>query len=43
MFHHDPDHDDQDLEVLLNRAGELWGDEGEPPLLAYEGMNLELS
>jgi phosphoribosyl 1,2-cyclic phosphodiesterase len=42
MFHHDPDHDDQDLEVLLGRAGQLWGDEGEPPLLAREGMELEL-
>jgi phosphoribosyl 1,2-cyclic phosphodiesterase len=41
MFHHDPDHDDQHLEVLLSRAGELWGDEGEPPLLAHEGMELE--
>lgn len=43
MFHHDPDHDDEDLELLLTRAEELWGDEGEPPLLAHEGMELELS
>jgi len=43
MFHHDPGHGDKDLEKLLSRAGELWGGEGEPPLLAYEGMELELS
>lgn len=43
LFHHDPDHSDEDLELLLSRAERLWGDEGEPPLLAYEGMELELS
>jgi phosphoribosyl 1,2-cyclic phosphodiesterase len=43
MFHHDPDHGDEDLEGLLRRAGELWGDEGEPPLLAYEGLEFKLS
>jgi ribonuclease BN (tRNA processing enzyme) len=43
LFHHDPGHDDEALEKLLSCARELWGDEGEPPLLAYEGMKLELS
>jgi phosphoribosyl 1,2-cyclic phosphodiesterase len=43
MFHHDPDHDDEQLEVLWGRAKALWGDEGDPPLLAHEGMELELS
>jgi len=43
MFHHDPDHDDEELELLFSPARELWGDEGEPPLLAFEGMEVELS
>jgi phosphoribosyl 1,2-cyclic phosphodiesterase len=43
MFHHDPDHDDEHLEILLSRALTAWGDEGEPPLLAHERMELDLS
>ena len=42
MFHHDPGHDDALLEVLLSRARELWGHQGEPPVLAHEGMELEI-
>jgi hypothetical protein len=42
MFHHDPNHADEALEVLLHRARGLWGSEDDPPLLAYEGMELEL-
>lgn len=43
MFHHDPLHSDADLEGLLVVARELWGDNGgEQPVLAYEGMEIEL-
>lgn len=42
MFHHDPDHDDERLEILRKQARELWGANGEPPLLAHEGMVLEV-
>jgi hypothetical protein len=28
---------------VLDRARELWGDEGTPPILAYEGMELDLT
>jgi phosphoribosyl 1,2-cyclic phosphodiesterase len=42
MFHHDPTHTDDQLEEILVRAKELWEGSGEP-VLAYEGMELELS
>ena len=38
LFHHDPLHNDCELEVLQRRARELWGETGEPPTLAHEGM-----
>ena len=43
MFHHDPNHFDEDLEVLHGQAGDLWGAGGEPPILAYEGMEIDLA
>ena len=43
LFHHDPSHSDADLERLLNRARELWGPDGSPPILAAEGMEVDLS
>jgi len=43
MFHHDPLHTDDQLEALLGRATELWNAGGIPPVLAYEGMELDLS
>ena len=43
LFHHDPSHTDEDLEALHARACELWGTRPLPPLLAYEGMSLNLS
>jgi phosphoribosyl 1,2-cyclic phosphodiesterase len=43
MFHHDPEHDDDALELLVSRAGELWTGGGAPPVLAYEGMELDVS
>jgi ribonuclease BN (tRNA processing enzyme) len=42
LFHHDPAHTDDDLERLLSNARELWGDEPNPPVLAYEGMEIDL-
>lgn len=42
LFHHDPLHDDEELEELLIMAKELWQGPGDPPELAYEGMELEL-
>jgi phosphoribosyl 1,2-cyclic phosphodiesterase len=42
LFHHDPLHADDDLETLRERACELWGESGEPPALAYEGMEVAL-
>jgi len=44
MFHHDPLHTDAELEAIQARAEELWGEDGgEPPVLAYEGMTIDLS
>jgi phosphoribosyl 1,2-cyclic phosphodiesterase len=40
LFHHDPLHTDEQLDALEVRACELWGDDGEPPSLAREGMQL---
>lgn len=42
LFHHDPWHADGALDEIEDRARELWNGNGEPPLLAREGMNLEL-
>lgn len=42
LFHHDPAHSDAQLEELHERACELWGDRAHPPVLAYEGMDIDL-
>ncbi len=42
LFHHDPLHADDELEALQERACELWGEGGEPPTLAHEGMEVAL-
>ncbi len=43
VFHHDPVHDDEQLDGLRRRAAELWEMDGsEPPIFAYEGMELEI-
>jgi phosphoribosyl 1,2-cyclic phosphodiesterase len=42
LFHHDPEHSDHALEQLEERARGLAGKELEPPVLAREGMTLEL-
>lgn len=41
MFHHDPAHSDLELESLLAEAQSSWS-EGQPPVLAAEGMTLIL-
>ena len=43
LFHHDPGHSDADLDGLLIEALEIWGDTPNPPVLAYDGMEMELS
>jgi hypothetical protein len=40
LFHHDPEHTDEDLAVVEVRAAELWN--VRPPHLAREGMRLGL-
>lgn len=42
LFHHEPEHSDRVLEQLEERACELTEDDREPPLLAREGMVIEL-
>ena len=42
MFHHDPLHSDAQLEAMLARARELWGQEPDGIALAYEGMEIEI-
>ena len=43
LFHHDPSHSDDDLDRLLTRALELWEGAPNPPIVAYEGMVLDLA
>jgi ribonuclease BN (tRNA processing enzyme) len=43
LFHHDPLHNDEDLELLRDRARELWNGHGAEPELAYEGMQIDLT
>jgi hypothetical protein len=42
LFHHDPQHSDRRLEQLEDHARDLTGADCELPLLAREGMTLEL-
>jgi ribonuclease BN (tRNA processing enzyme) len=42
LFHHDPFHTDADLEKLEVEARRLWGPDGDPPVLAYEGLQMEM-
>ncbi len=43
MFHHDPAHDDDDLDRLAARAGDVWGSRRDGPAVAAEGMEIDLS
>lgn len=42
LFHHDPEHTDERLDAHLKRAKELWGSHNDAPVLAREGMEIEL-
>lgn len=42
LFHHDPSHGDEQLEAHEKRGRELWGSNGDGPVLAREGMDIEL-
>ncbi len=42
LFHHDPAHSDDELEVHLRRGMDLWGSHNDAPVLAREGMEIEL-
>jgi len=42
LFHHEPNHSDRTLEQLEDRARDLSGGDVTPPVLAREGMTLEL-
>jgi phosphoribosyl 1,2-cyclic phosphodiesterase len=42
LFHHEPERSDRDLELLEDRARELTGDDCQPPVLAREGMVIEV-
>jgi phosphoribosyl 1,2-cyclic phosphodiesterase len=43
MFHHDPLHTDDMLEGLLTQARGLWNGNGSAPILAHEGLELDLA
>jgi ribonuclease BN (tRNA processing enzyme) len=43
LWHHDPRHDDDQLEQLAGRAVELWQNGGPPPSLAREGDEIALA
>jgi phosphoribosyl 1,2-cyclic phosphodiesterase len=44
LFHHDPDRSDDDIELLVQRAHDLWdGTRAAAPVAAFEGMTLEIS
>jgi phosphoribosyl 1,2-cyclic phosphodiesterase len=43
LFHHEPGRSDRALELLQDRARELTGRDQPPPLLAREGMVIDLS
>ena len=42
MFHHDPLHSDTQLEAMLVRARELWGQDRNGLAISYEGMEIEV-
>ncbi len=43
LFHHDPAHSDDELELHVKRAKDLWGSNNTAPILAHEGMEFELN
>jgi phosphoribosyl 1,2-cyclic phosphodiesterase len=43
LFHHEPERSDRGLESLQDRARKLFGDDRPPPILAREGMSIDVS
>ncbi|MGH2759490.1 MAG: MBL fold metallo-hydrolase [Actinomycetota bacterium] len=43
MFHHDPTHDDEQLETIERAAREIWSSNGTSPKLAATGMSIDLT
>ena len=43
LFHHDPGHSDADLDGLFSQAIEMWGSAPNPPVMAYDGLELDLA
>jgi phosphoribosyl 1,2-cyclic phosphodiesterase len=43
MFHHDPLHSDGQLEAMLLRSRELWGQDRDGLALSFEGMEIDVS
>ena len=43
LFHHDPDRSDRQLEAIKDRAVGLSPDDRPPPLVAREGLVIELT
>ena len=43
MFHHDPTHDDDQLESIERSAREVWSTNGTSPKLAATGMSIDLT
>ncbi len=43
MFHHDPTHNDDELEVMERDAAAVWGTNGTSPKLAATGMSIDLT
>jgi phosphoribosyl 1,2-cyclic phosphodiesterase len=43
LFHHEPDRSDRALELMQDHARELEGPDRSPPVLAREGMSIELA
>ena len=42
MFHHDPQHSDEQLDRILAYARELWGEDGDSIEMAHEGLRVEV-
>ncbi len=43
LFHHDPEHADSDLDHMGDLARKIWDGGGNKPMVAHEGMEIDLS
>jgi phosphoribosyl 1,2-cyclic phosphodiesterase len=43
LFHHDPLHADAQLEAMLTRARELWGQDRDGLAISFEGMEIDIA